>query len=107
MTLKEKLRQNLTGHLSDEKTEVDVNIAEKIAEEFAVGFAEFCSKYHDKNRNIYGEMLHATSKYDDTYTTKELLEIYKKEQANKCQYCGLENDNHKLSCPVIKITMIL
>ena len=79
MTLKEKLRQNLTGHLSDEKTEVDVNIAEKIAEEFAIEFAEFCSKYHDKNRNIYGEMLHAKSKYDDTYTTKELLEIYKKE----------------------------
>ena len=26
---------------------------------------------------------------------------------NKCQYCGLENDNHKLSCPVIKVTMII
>ncbi len=35
MTLKEQLRQNLTGHLSDEKTEVDVNIAEQIAEDFA------------------------------------------------------------------------
>lgn len=110
MTLKEKLRQNLTGHLSDEKTEVDVNIAAAIAEEFAIGFAEFCSKYRDKNRNIYGEMLHATSKYDDTYTTKQLLEIYKQEKSketDKCQYCGLENGNHKLSCPVIKITMIL
>ena len=62
------------------KCTIDVNIATVIAEEFAVGFAEFCSKYHDKNRNIYGEMLHATSKYDDTYTTKELLEIYKKEK---------------------------
>tara|TARA_R110000868_G_scaffold54268_3_gene169911 strand:- start:1803 stop:2051 length:249 start_codon:yes stop_codon:yes gene_type:complete len=80
MTLKEKLRHSLTGHLSDEKTEVDVNIATAIAEEFAIWFAEFCSKYHDKNRNIYGEMLHAKSKYDDTYTTKELLEIYKKEK---------------------------
>jgi hypothetical protein len=80
MTLKEQLRQRLTGHLSDEKTEVDVNIATSIAEEFAIGFAEFCSKYRDKNRNIYGEMLHATSKYDDTYTTKELLEIYKTEK---------------------------
>ena len=78
MTLKDKIRLGLTGHLSDEKTEVDVNIAERIADEFAVGFAEFCSKYHDKNRNIYGEMLHAKSKYDDTYTTKELLQIYKK-----------------------------
>jgi hypothetical protein len=80
MTLKDKIRLGLTGHLSDEKTEVDVNIAERISEEFAIGFAEFCSKYRDKNRNIYGEMLHAKSKYDDTYTTKELLEIYKTEK---------------------------
>lgn len=26
---------------------------------------------------------------------------------NICKYCGLQNDNHKLSCPVIKITMLL
>lgn len=25
----------------------------------------------------------------------------------KCAYCDLENGNHKLSCPVIKITMLL
>jgi hypothetical protein len=25
----------------------------------------------------------------------------------KCAYCNLENGNHKLSCPIIKITMIL
>lgn len=31
----------------------------------------------------------------------------KPKEPTKCQYCGLENDNHKLSCPVIKITMIL
>lgn len=80
MTLKEKLRQSLTGHLSDEKTEVDVNIAEKIAEDFAIEFAEWTSFYRDKNRNVYGNMLHAKSKYDDTYTTKELLEIFKKEK---------------------------
>lgn len=42
MTLKEKFRQELTGHLSDEKTEVDVNIAVRITEEFAIGFAEWC-----------------------------------------------------------------
>jgi hypothetical protein len=45
MRLKEQLRQNLTGHLSDEKTEVDVNIAAKIAEDFAISFAEWiCEK---------------------------------------------------------------
>ena len=51
-----------------------------IAEEFAIGFAEWCTRYHDKNRNVNGEMLHAKSKYDETYLTKELLEIYKKEK---------------------------
>ena len=53
---------------------------EQLNDEFAIEFAEFCSNYRDKNRNIYGDMLHAKSKYDDTYTTKELLEIYKKEK---------------------------
>jgi hypothetical protein len=42
---------------------------------------------------------------------QEIEKITKSEQKprniNKCQYCGLENGNHKLSCPVIKVTMIL
>ena len=38
MNLQLKLRQNLTGHLSDEKSEVDVRIAASIAEEFAIQF---------------------------------------------------------------------
>jgi hypothetical protein len=92
MTLKEKLRNSLTGHLSDEKTEVDVNIAEQIAEEFAIGFADWLIKRETK----YFESL------------KELLEIYKKEKDYaKCAYCNLENGNHKLSCAVIKVTMLL
>jgi len=90
MTPKEKVeyysflhKQNLNGReTEDELFEagilVGIEETEIIADEFAIGFAEFCSKYRDKNRNIYGEMLHAKSKYDDTYTTKELLEIYKK-----------------------------
>ena len=68
MTLKEQLRQRLTGHLSDEKTEVDVNIAEKIAEEFAIGFGEWLVIQYNED-TIYSE-----------YTTKELLEVYKKEK---------------------------
>jgi hypothetical protein len=31
----------------------------------------------------------------------------KPKETTKCQYCGLENGNHKLSCPVIKVTMII
>ena len=66
MTLKEKLRQGLTGHLSDDKTEVDVNIAAKIAEDFAIGFASYLDGYWEVNTKR-------------TKTIKELLEIYKQE----------------------------
>ena len=69
MTLKEKLRNSLTGHLSDEKTEVDVNIAEQIAEEFAIGFAEWMRGFRYDNAELYFRS-----------SAKELLEIYKKEK---------------------------
>jgi len=49
-------------------------------DEFAIGFAEWSSFYREKNRNSKLDMLHAKSKYDESYTTKELLEIYKKEK---------------------------
>jgi hypothetical protein len=78
MTLKEKFRQELTGHLSDEKTEVDVNIAVRIAEEFAIGFVEFIEGTYSYSNIFDHWYLHAdTSK---TYTKKRLLEIYKKEK---------------------------
>lgn len=64
MTLKERFRQKLTGHLSDEKTEVDVNIATRIAEEFAIGFAYWCEWRDDRAFKTY----------------EELLQIYKKEK---------------------------
>ena len=53
---------------------------EKIAEEFAIGFAEWCTKYRELNRNVYGKTLYAKSKYDDVFLIEELLEIYKKEK---------------------------
>ena len=52
----------------------------RIAEEFAIGFAEWCAKYGELNRNIYGKILYAKSKYDDVFLIEELLEIYKKEK---------------------------
>ena len=69
MTLKDKLRQNLTGHLSNDKTEVDVNIAAEIADDYAVEFLEWV----DKNAL---EILWNRGKR----TTKEILEIFKKEK---------------------------
>lgn len=81
MTLKEKLRQNLTGHLSDDKTEVDVDIAAKIADDFAIGFAAWCIKkridFFDSTE--IGET-YTIDGFVSKYKMNELLEIYKKEK---------------------------
>jgi hypothetical protein len=72
MTLKETLIDYLHEPYAYECIE--------LADEFAIGFAEWSSFYKDKNRNSKLDMLHSKSKYDESYTTKELLEIYKKEK---------------------------
>jgi len=41
-----------------------------------VKFAEFVATYPDKNRNVYGQILHAKSKYDGAERTIDLLEEY-------------------------------
>jgi hypothetical protein len=43
-----------------------------------VKFAEFVATYPDKNRNVYGQILHAKSKYDGAERTIDLLEEYYK-----------------------------
>jgi hypothetical protein len=84
MTLKEKFQQWFINDEEDEHYEGMVELVsiehEKVADEFAIGFAEWSSFYRDKNRNSKLDMLHSKSKYDESYTTKELLEIYKKEK---------------------------
>jgi hypothetical protein len=76
MTLKEKFKEILTAFwISNWEDE-----CEQIADEYAIEFAEWSTHYIDKNTNIYGDMLHAKSIYSDTYITKELLEIFKKEK---------------------------
>ena len=86
MTLKEKFDKVMVYPFSEYREQMKVlkeeNSSEyiKIADEFAIGFAEWSSFYKDKNRNSKLDMLHAKSKYDESYTTKELLEIFKKEK---------------------------
>lgn len=79
MTLAEKFETKSSIDTSKE-SKVFARECEQVADDFAICFAEWCTKYRDKNRNVNGEMLHAKSKYDETYLTKELLEMYKKEQ---------------------------
>jgi hypothetical protein len=78
MRLREELRQNLTGHLSDEKTEVDINIAAKIAEDFAISFAEWKEdntlRVELDEYKVFGD-----SRNQKPHTMQELLEIFKKE----------------------------
>jgi hypothetical protein len=82
MTLKEKLRYSLTGHLSDDKTEVDVNIAEKIAEEFAIGFALW--KQNHVAVSSVDEFFYLGNSngisFGKPISVEELLKIYKKEK---------------------------
>ena len=77
MILKEKIK---TIIIDDYGNLQKILLLEKIAEDFAIEFAEWSVKYRDKNKNVNGNMLHSFSKYDETYLTKELLEIFKKEK---------------------------
>jgi hypothetical protein len=79
MTLKEKFEE-FTDQKSWQKANYDAMECERIADEFAIGFIEWSIKsenrlgYHEKNKEWYNWHL------DKWTTTKELLEIYKREQ---------------------------
>ena len=71
MTLKEKFRNFDSMNWRNEENE-------KIADDFAIGFLEFTEGAYSFGNIIGKWYLHANTKKD--YTTKELLEIYKKEK---------------------------
>ena len=58
----------------------DYRDAAEITEKIAVEFAEWLTKYPDKNKNYKGEILHAKSKYDGAHTTKELFQEFLKQR---------------------------
>ena len=68
MKLEEEFRFKLQGQLSDEKTELDVTIASKIAREFTISFCEWYIKI----------AFILDTKYIGK-STKELLKIYEDE----------------------------
>ena len=51
-------------------------LSKEMEREQMVKFAEFVATYPDKNRNVYGQILHAKSKYDGAERTIDLLEEY-------------------------------
>ena len=54
--------------------------AKEMHEKEMCEFAEFVATYIDKNKNVYGDMLHAKSKYDGAERTIDLLEIFKRDK---------------------------
>jgi hypothetical protein len=54
--------------------ELKEQIKTMYSEKDMIAFAEFITKYPDKNKNVNGEMLHAKSKYDSSERTIDLLQ---------------------------------
>ncbi len=79
------IRSWIINHLfdwiyEDYNREHIANLIEDNVDEFAIKFSDYCASYNCKNRNINGEILHAQTKYDEVYTTKELLLNFKQQE---------------------------
>ncbi len=73
MTLKEQFNLPFS---EDEHARI-----EKIADEFAIGFAEWCDDNYFRSGKGSSNWVASLGWYDDEkFTTSELLEIYKKEK---------------------------
>ena len=79
MTLKEKLKTEFPIN-TEKKSNKFANKCVLIAEEFAIGFAEWCDDNYFRmgNTSFWAESMDWDN--DNKFTTKELLEIYKKEK---------------------------
>jgi hypothetical protein len=53
------------------------------SEEDIIEFAEFVTRYPDKNKNHIGQMLHAKSRYDVAERTLDLLQSWFEEFKKK------------------------
>ena len=76
MTLKEKIDDALF-YIEPKES---ITKCVQIAEEFAIGFAEWCDDNYFRmgNTSFWAESMDWDN--DNKFTTKELLEIYKKEK---------------------------
>lgn len=75
MTLKEKF---IYAFKSGKR--FDIQNAEVIADEYAADFAEWLTNGKSKYSIMYGNQEKRFSTFDEDYTPKELLEIFKKEK---------------------------
>jgi hypothetical protein len=84
MTLKDKFKKidiKLSKNNSTKIVDREADIMETIADDYAIEFfyytMDYCVEFYDNNEkgNIY-----KFSNHDNKYTTKELLEMFKKEK---------------------------
>ena len=76
MTLKEKLEVEIMDlPIIDEVVEDIAKNLEYVADDFAIGFAEWLRENYYDNGELWTEW----NSDDNTHSSKELLEIYKKE----------------------------
>jgi hypothetical protein len=73
MTLKEKFKKTLSKDFT-------INQLEQIADEFAIGFTEWCDDNYFRmgNTNIWSDSTDLEDNFK--YTTKELLKKFKREE---------------------------
>jgi len=90
MELEEKFRKEI-DILDARNVELDILAKQciKIAEEFALGFAEFLSTeingnyYQHSDRNIWHGQYNSDERHYNPLTTQELLELYKQHLKTK------------------------
>jgi hypothetical protein len=81
MTLKEKFDSPIMRHdLGRNEIEETKEQCEEIADEFAIGFAEWFTNEESEYSIMYGNQEKRFATFTKDYTAKELLEIYKKEK---------------------------
>ena len=79
MTLKEQLSQYAKQEVW-EKRNYNAEECEHIADEFAIGFAEWFTNEQSPYSIVYNNQEVRFSDFRKNYTIKELLEIYKKQK---------------------------
>ena len=76
------LRENFSKYCDNvyQNKEVNAEFCEEIADEFAIGFAEWLTNEQSPYSIMYGNQEKRFSDFRKDYTIKELLQIYKTEK---------------------------
>jgi len=79
MTLREKFKTEVSINTEGEAGRF-ANKCEQIADNYAIEFAQWITNEKSKYSIMYGNQNKRFADFDKEYTSKELLEIFKKEK---------------------------